>query len=132
MKSVRLLPDGPTEVGPWSVTGRIGGLPPESNGARRPPGGAYAGVRARPGGFTPQCTLRARHPRPPVEDTIMATEQTTGPIALSPGMRVDHVFPTLTTAQMARVASHGRVRAVATGEILVDVGRQDVPFFVVT
>jgi thioredoxin reductase (NADPH) len=62
----------------------------------------------------------------------MAAEQTTGPIALSPGMRADYVFPTLTTAQMNRVASHGRRRAVATGEVLVDVGHQDVPFFVVT
>jgi thioredoxin reductase (NADPH) len=43
----------------------------------------------------------------------------------------DHVFPTLTTAQIARIAPHGRRRAVAKGELLVEVGQRPIPFFVV-
>lgn len=37
--------------------------------------------------------------------------------AVSPA---DHMFPTLTPAQQARIAAHGRVRQVETGETLVD------------
>jgi thioredoxin reductase (NADPH) len=47
------------------------------------------------------------------------------------GERAAHLFPVLTPAQMARVASHGRHRSVAAGEVLVDVGDRPVPFFVV-
>lgn len=51
---------------------------------------------------------------------------------LSPlSARADQIFPTLTTAQIARVAPHGRVRAVPSGEILVREGDTGVPFFVV-
>ena len=42
----------------------------------------------------------------------------------------DHVFPTLTDAQIARIAPHGRRRAVAEGDVLVDVGDTAIPFFV--
>jgi thioredoxin reductase (NADPH) len=42
------------------------------------------------------------------------------------------MFPTLTAAQIARIATHGRVRRVDRGEVLVDAGAQVVPFFVVT
>jgi len=45
--------------------------------------------------------------------------------------RVDQVFPTLTEAQIARVASNGRRRQVQPGEILLNVGDQ-LRFFVVT
>jgi thioredoxin reductase (NADPH) len=41
------------------------------------------------------------------------------------------MFPTLTPAQIERVASHGRVRAVARDEILIEAGDPVVPFFVV-
>jgi thioredoxin reductase (NADPH) len=41
------------------------------------------------------------------------------------------LFPTLTAAQVQRIAAHGRRRAIARGEILVDVGAKVVPFFVV-
>jgi thioredoxin reductase (NADPH) len=44
---------------------------------------------------------------------------------------VDSAFPTLTPAQMARVAAHGVVRRAARGEILVEAGVQNVSFFVV-
>ncbi len=44
----------------------------------------------------------------------------------------DQLFPTLTPAQIARVALHGRVRHVERGEVLVEAGDRVVPFFVVT
>src|SRR5258707_14901153 len=44
--------------------------------------------------------------------------------------RPDRVFPTLTQAQIARVARHGRRRAMTSGEVLVEVGQRPVPFFV--
>ena len=62
----------------------------------------------------------------------MATTETTPALPLSPGARVDHVFPTLTSAHIARIAAHGTVRAVQAGEVLIEEGRQPVPFFVVT
>ena len=61
----------------------------------------------------------------------MATTDTTPAMRLSPGARVDHVFPTLTPAQIARIAAHGTVRSVQAGEVLIEEGRQEVPFFVV-
>src|SRR5260370_6327620 len=42
------------------------------------------------------------------------------------------MFPTLTTAQMARIARYGRVREVARGAVLVEPGEQTSRFFVVT
>ena len=45
--------------------------------------------------------------------------------------RVDQVFPTFTSAQIARIASHGHRRQVQPGEVLLDVGDQ-LRFFVVT
>jgi thioredoxin reductase (NADPH) len=46
--------------------------------------------------------------------------------------RADQVFPTLTSAQIGRIAPHGHVQSVTKGEILVDAGEPVVPFFVVT
>jgi thioredoxin reductase (NADPH) len=43
----------------------------------------------------------------------------------------DRLFPTLTAAQMARIAMHGHRRPIMAGEILVEVGDKAVPFFVV-
>ena len=51
---------------------------------------------------------------------------------LTPDARADHVFPTLTPAQVARVAAHGRLRRVDPGEVLVEAGEQTARFFVVT
>jgi thioredoxin reductase (NADPH) len=45
--------------------------------------------------------------------------------------RADQIFPTLTSAQIARVATHGRRRAVRGGEVLVEQGDRAIPFFVV-
>ena len=42
----------------------------------------------------------------------------------------NRLFPTLTGAQVARIAAHGRRRAIARGEQLIDVGDRSVPFFV--
>src|SRR4051812_6944940 len=46
--------------------------------------------------------------------------------------RPERLFPKLTTAQLARIAAHGRRRATTRGEVLVDVGDRIVPCFVVT
>ena len=46
--------------------------------------------------------------------------------------RAEQMFPTLTPAQIARVAAHGRTRQVAAGEVLAAVGQATVPFFVIT
>jgi thioredoxin reductase (NADPH) len=45
--------------------------------------------------------------------------------------RPEHLFPTLTTPQIARIAVHGRARPTSRGEVLVEVGDKIVPFFVV-
>jgi thioredoxin reductase (NADPH) len=44
----------------------------------------------------------------------------------------ERMFPTLTPAQIKRVAAHGHVRPIRPGEVLVEAGDRDVPFFVVT
>ena len=43
----------------------------------------------------------------------------------------DQAFPTLTEAQIARVASHGHLRNVERGEVLVKAGARNASFFVV-
>jgi thioredoxin reductase (NADPH) len=53
------------------------------------------------------------------------------PLASSAPSRMEQLFPTLTSAQIARIAARGRRRAIARGEMLVEVGDKDVPFFVV-
>ncbi len=53
------------------------------------------------------------------------------PLGATASSRTDHLFPTLTPAQITRIAAHGRRRAVARGEVLVEVGAKVVPFFVV-
>ena len=45
--------------------------------------------------------------------------------------RLDHLFPTLTPSQVARIQAHGRWRSTTRGEILVEVGDKAFPFFVV-
>ena len=58
--------------------------------------------------------------------------ETTSPTPPTVESRVDHVFPTLTAAQIARIAAHGRVRPIQRGEVLVEAGDPVVPFFLVT
>jgi thioredoxin reductase (NADPH) len=41
------------------------------------------------------------------------------------------MFPTLSAAQIARIGSHGVIRPITRGEVLIERGQTDVPFFVV-
>jgi thioredoxin reductase (NADPH) len=43
----------------------------------------------------------------------------------------DHVFPTLTPAQIARLSAHGAPRPVQRGDVLFDVGEKVIPLFLV-
>jgi thioredoxin reductase (NADPH) len=45
--------------------------------------------------------------------------------------RFEQMFPVLTPAQVERVRRHGRVRAIAAGELLYDAGSADAAFYVV-
>src|SRR2546428_2775761 len=56
---------------------------------------------------------------------------TTAPAAQSSGQRAEHIYPTLTAAQLARIAAHGRRRQVERGEVLVEAGEQTARLFVV-
>src|SRR6266481_4741067 len=51
------------------------------------------------------------------------------PLTLTSG--IERVFPTLTPAQVERIAAHGHVRVIRPEEVLVQAGDQRVPFFVV-
>jgi thioredoxin reductase (NADPH) len=51
---------------------------------------------------------------------------------LSQAERAAQMFPALTPAQIARIATHGRRRVVRRGEVLVEAGAEIVTFFVVT
>jgi thioredoxin reductase (NADPH) len=50
---------------------------------------------------------------------------------IRPG-RAERMFPTLTAPHIGRVAQHGHIREVKTGDILFDAGQTIVPFFVIT
>jgi len=50
---------------------------------------------------------------------------------LTGASRAERLFPTLTPAQVERIAVHGRVRPIRRGEVLVEAGDTVVPFFVV-
>ncbi len=58
----------------------------------------------------------------------MAEPTTPLPLTAS---RADQIFPTLTPAQIRRIAAHGRARSVRTGEVLVEQGDKSIPLFVV-
>jgi thioredoxin reductase (NADPH) len=49
----------------------------------------------------------------------------------TPGARVDLMFPTLSPAQIVRVAAHGRRRKTKIGDRLIEVGDRATPLFVV-
>ncbi|HWW84826.1 MAG TPA: FAD-dependent oxidoreductase, partial [Vicinamibacterales bacterium] len=59
------------------------------------------------------------------------TAATAGPLFSSPS-EAALAFPVLTPAQIGRVASHGVKRPVEAGEVLIEPGQPQVPFFVVT
>ena len=52
-------------------------------------------------------------------------------IAFASGQPPEHVFPTLTPAQLARLTGHGRPRTVAQGEVLADAEPQPRVFVLV-
>lgn len=58
----------------------------------------------------------------------MADKKPLLPFATS---RSDDVFPTLTAAQIDRIASHGQTRPVQSGDVLIEPGDAAVPFFAV-
>jgi thioredoxin reductase (NADPH) len=57
---------------------------------------------------------------------------TTLPLALTLPSGIERMFPTLTSAQVERIAAHGHSRRIRAGEVLVEPGEPNVPFFVVT
>ena len=59
-----------------------------------------------------------------VTDIIRSTPLTTAAHAAL-------MFPTLSSAQIARIASRGVIRPITRGEVLIEGGQTDVPFFVV-
>ena len=54
------------------------------------------------------------------------------PITLTLSSGAERMFPTLTPAQIERIAAHGKLRAIRSGEVLIEAGARVVPFFVVT
>src|SRR5258708_23222433 len=48
-----------------------------------------------------------------------------------PGSSPDEMFPVLSAEQQARVLTHGRIRKVTSGEILVELNQQPTKVFVV-
>jgi thioredoxin reductase (NADPH) len=53
------------------------------------------------------------------------------PAALSLSARFDQMFPTLTPAQIARIAARGKRRTISRGEVLFEAGLQVMQFFLV-
>jgi thioredoxin reductase (NADPH) len=45
--------------------------------------------------------------------------------------RIEKIFPKLTPAQISRIATHGHVHSVQSGEVLIEQGDTSVPFFVI-
>jgi thioredoxin reductase (NADPH) len=56
--------------------------------------------------------------------------QTTRSTPLTSAPDAALMFPTLSAAQIARIAAHGVVRPITRGEVLIEGGQTDVPFFV--
>ena len=56
--------------------------------------------------------------------------ESTAPIPLTIS-RAEQIFPTLSEAQMQRLASHGSPRSLHAGEVLVELGDKDIPVFLV-
>ena len=56
----------------------------------------------------------------------------TSEVPLSIAPRDDQLFPTLTPAQIARVAKHGSLRSLQPGDVVFEAGQLESPFIVVT
>src|SRR6266545_1145354 len=63
--------------------------------------------------------------------TSATTPPLTDGVSPPPASRLDRLYPTLTPAQLARLAAHGHPREVAQGEVLVQAGEQSARIFVV-
>jgi thioredoxin reductase (NADPH) len=61
---------------------------------------------------------------------MTTTIPTPEPLTLT--ARIGQMFPTLTPAQMERIAGYGHRRPMRAGEVLIEAGAAMVPFFVVT
>jgi thioredoxin reductase (NADPH) len=57
--------------------------------------------------------------------------ETPTPAALADSSRAKQIFPTLTPAQIARIAAHGGRHPIRTGEVLFEAGSEVMPFFLV-
>ncbi len=60
------------------------------------------------------------------------TDPLATPEPLTLTARISQMFPTLTPAQMERIAVRGHRRPIRLGEVLVEAGTEVVPFFLVT
>ena len=60
----------------------------------------------------------------------MLTETTRSPL-LSDTRTASFMFPTLTAGQIERLAAYGVLRPITRGEVLIESGQHDVPFFIV-
>src|SRR4028118_2072061 len=65
-------------------------------------------------------------------DRLPAMAEPEAPALSRSAPRTEQMFPTLTPAQIARIAAHGSVRPIRSGEVLVEAGEQGVPFYVIT
>jgi len=66
----------------------------------------------------------------PEGDLLIPMPDTTTPLPLSRS-RAEQIFPVLTAAQISRIAAIGRMRAIQSGEVLVEQGDGAIPIFVV-
>ena len=67
-----------------------------------------------------------------IENGASPMTDTTLPITLTLSSGAERMFPTLTPAQIERIAAHGKLRAIRSGEVLIEAGARVMPFFVVT
>ena len=68
------------------------------------------------------------HTRSKVLDVLTGRTQST---LLTSAPNAALLFPVLSTAQISRIASHGLIRPITRGEVLIEGGQTNVPFFVV-
>ena len=54
------------------------------------------------------------------------------PLALTLSSGAERMFPTLTPAQVERIAAHGKQRSIRPGEVIIEAGARVVPFFVIS
>src|SRR5215469_17949821 len=57
--------------------------------------------------------------------------ETTSSTPLIDTATASFMFPALTAGQIARIVAHGVLRPITRGEVLIESGQQDVPFFFV-